>query len=49
MEQNFIVYGNMMLRYYGRYTGAEIDALSDEEWAEALAMLEEIRKKESLS
>jgi hypothetical protein len=35
------------LRYYNRMPQSEVDALSDEKWAELFADLEWIRKKEA--
>ena len=46
-ESNPVLYINLQLRYYFNMSSQEIDDLTDDQWAEHYAVLENIRLQES--
>lgn len=46
-EANPVKYINLQLRYHFGMSKEELDDLSDEDWAEHFAILENIRKEEA--
>jgi hypothetical protein len=47
LEHNPVLYINLQLRYYLKMSTAEIEELTDEQWAEHYTMLENIRQQEA--
>lgn len=46
-EENSVGYINNQLRYYLGFSTSDLMSMSDEEWAQHYAMLQDIRKQEA--